>query len=150
MNERLGPAEQVAAYEYQGPLITSETYCFGIFKPDAISLGIVPDIELTIGGLGLAITHRRVEELTPEDVLLVWPAITTPHVSRTVPYMTSAPVEVFVVEGEAASERMLTVKKRFRQLYPSENPVISVMHTTDHDQELLPCLRRFFGEDYEC
>lgn len=150
MSERLRSAEQAAVCEYPRSPITSETHCFGIFKPDAISLGIVPNIELTIKGLGLAITHRRTEALTPEDVLLVWPAITTPHVSRTVPYMTSAPVEVFAVEGEAASERMLAVKHRFRQLYPSENPVISVMHTTDHDEELLPCLRRFFGEEYEC
>lgn len=128
-------------------LLTSETHCFGIFKPDAISLSITSDIERSIGDLGLRMFNLRSILLTSDDVLAVWPVITTPHASRTVPYMTSAPVELFITQGDEASEKMLSVKRYFRQTYPDSNPVVSVMHTTDHDEELVRCVNYFFGDN---
>lgn len=129
--------------------ISSETHCFGIFKPDAIEQGIVPDIKRRIGDFGLQIIRNQFAELTPEEVLVVWPAIVTPHASRTIPYMTSAPVELFVVEGlHDVSQLMLSIKQDVRRQHPNPNPVISVMHTTDHDEELRRCHQYFFeGED---
>jgi|GEM_PF-2095396 len=125
--------------------ITSESHCFGIFKPDAYTRNLVDEIERAIGSLGIQLTMRRSVELTPEDVMVVWSEITTPHVSRTIPYMTSAPVEIFATEGDDVSEQMRGLKYDIRSRYPSDNPVVSIMHTTDHDEELLRCMDHFFN-----
>lgn len=59
--------------------------------------------------------------------------------------MTERDVEVFGVEGENASERMRDIKRHFRRLYPDPNPVVSVLHSTEHDVELRRCNDHFFG-----
>jgi nucleoside diphosphate kinase len=125
--------------------ITSDQYCFGILKPDAIEAGIAPDIRQAIGAAGLRVTYDQPNvQLEVADVITIW-TIASPYTSRTVPYMTSGPVDLFIVEGAEASDRMLGIKRDFRSRYPSENPVVSVMHSTDHDAELVRCVDHFFG-----
>lgn len=123
--------------------LSSEDHCFYIIKPDARDLCLEREVDRRIAQQGLSIVALRTALLTPDDVQTIW-TIANPHVSRTIPYMTSCDVVLGITEGSECSERMLKVKRSLRRDYPNPNPVITVIHTTDHDAELNRTVEHFF------
>lgn len=128
-----------------GRALDSGERCFTIFKPDAIEKGLEKELCSRIAALGLHIVVQQRRLLVPDEVCTIWPQIIHPHVSRTVPYMTSRPVVLGLVAGENASDQMLELKRTIRAEHPSDNPVVSVIHTTSDNEELWRCVEHFFG-----
>lgn len=129
--------------------LTPDTHAVAIYKPDAIERGLTRKIDSMIAGSGLTIVMRRDKHLSPNDVLQIWPEIPNSITSRTVPYMTASEVQGLLVTGEGAvTQTMLEIKQRVRERYMnSDNPVVSVIHTTDCASELEACIDLFFDGD---
>jgi nucleoside diphosphate kinase/8-oxo-dGTP pyrophosphatase MutT (NUDIX family) len=128
-----------------------------IEKPDAIELGIEKEIAHGLKERGLKIMlGARGVALNSDTVDKIWipPKDKDPWYWSTVEYMSRRPVNVHLVHGEDASDKVMEMKMGLRKKYdknyrddesaPVERRVESVIHGSDRMEELARQALLFF------
>ncbi len=119
--------------------------CFVMFKPDAYEHGIVDTITQAIESLGYKIHLYRELHVSEQEVLGIWPNFYTEEWWRaTVDYLQRGKVGVGVVVGAGVSGKLCDLKRSLRARYPGSHKVVSVIHTSDNDEELKRNLLTFW------
>lgn len=130
-----------------------------IEKPDAIELGIQDEIRRKLRAVGLR-TILSIEgvQLSPEMVDGIWipPKIRDPWYHATIDYMMRTPVNVQLMHGNNATEKVLVLKQKLRRKYdknyrdddtaPVEKRVESLLHGSDRMEELARQALLFFQQ----
>lgn len=131
-----------------------------IVKPDAFELGIEQEVMERVHDIGLTVVLSQVSvQLDHEDVDKIWipPKTLDPWYYATVDYMTRRPVDVHLLRGDNATQRILSVKNELRQQYdrnhrdnmekPVEARIESIIHCSDRMEELARQSIAFFGPE---
>ncbi|MBU1043889.1 MAG: nucleoside-diphosphate kinase [Candidatus Omnitrophica bacterium] len=107
-----------------------------LLKPDAVALGIQPELEEALTSLGLHCMLKGVLLQLTKDLILTWRD--WDHYDdwfwEHVDFMTSSPVEIWLVCGENAIDKVISVKLALRQKY-AKSKVMNVLHCPDNKDE---------------
>jgi nucleoside diphosphate kinase len=100
---------------------TSDTrtdHGFLLFKPDALERGLLDDCIAEIAGFGLRVRERHILRLTEAQIAAVWSGIDPDRRPLTAGlmrrYLAGGPCELVLVDGPAASTRLLELKSAIR------------------------------------
>lgn len=134
-----------------------DNWALVIEKPDAIELGIEKEIARGLKERGLRVMlGARGVALDAETVDKIWipPKDKDPWYWSTVEYMSRLPVNIHLVHGEDASDKVMEMKMGLRKKYdknyrddesvPVERRVESVIHGSDRMEELARQALLFF------
>jgi nucleoside diphosphate kinase/8-oxo-dGTP pyrophosphatase MutT (NUDIX family) len=134
-----------------------DNWALVIEKPDAIELGIEHEIAAGLKERGLKVvlaTHGLALNADMVDKIWIPPKNKDPWYWSTVEYMERLPVNVHLVHGEDASDKVLDLKMSLRKKYdknyrddesvPVERRVESVLHGSDRMEELARQALLFF------
>ncbi len=107
-----------------------------MLKPDAIVLEIQKELQMKLNDVGLFCLKSTTLQLT-RGLILRWRNWN--HYDdwfwKHVDFMTSSPVELWLVEGEDAISKTLGIKAYFRQHY-AKSKIMNVLHCPDNYQEV--------------
>lgn len=129
-----------------------------IEKPDVRELGIEDEVRRGLRALGLrAVLDLNDLQLDQDLVDGIWipPKVRDPWYQATVEYMTRTPVNVQLVYGDHATEKVMDIKRQLRMKYdknyrddetaPFEKRVESIIHGSDRMEELARQALLFFS-----
>jgi len=129
-----------------------------IEKPDVRELGIEDEVRRGLRDMGLRAV-LNIEDLqldqTTVDGIWIPPKVRDPWYQATVDYMTRTPVNVQLMHGDHATEKVMDLKRRLRAKYdknyrddetaPVARRVESIIHGSDRMEELARQALLFFA-----
>lgn len=136
-------------------LFSAEDWSLCVIKPDAKELGIESEIRGLIDSDELSI-ESEIDHIQLDRTHLgqLWPAppgqkagVANPWWAATLTYMQQAPVDILLVHGDNASNKMKDIKRQLRDKYyrpgyqddktlPESDRVKSIIHSSDRNEEL--------------
>ncbi|MFI7068844.1 hypothetical protein [Micromonospora sediminicola] len=103
-----------------------------LFKPDVYEKGLQDHIEADVQRLDLRIVERFQISFPPEGVFHLWPRIYgrrwTASLAATLP---RRPLDVFVLKGVEAIERLIVFKDTLRESSAQVNSYRNLLHSPD-------------------
>lgn len=117
-------------------------YSIMMLKPDSLALGLAPAIERQVRDNQLRIVRRKSLRLTEQDVQDYFLHPTSEYVQ----FLTSAPVEMYLLSGYNPHIALYDLKKHIRRAYNVQGKIYNLLHTVDQGNEYHLFLHRFFPE----
>ena len=117
-----------------------------LLKPDAYELGLDEPILREVDGAGLSIVRHTVVHIDMELMLGIWPdLIGTKWVQASFEYLSSRVVDVYVLQGPMAIERMMDIKRRIRGQHAPLEKMVNILHTSKSASESADHQYMLFG-----
>lgn len=103
-----------------------------LFKADAYELSVAQDLEGLLAGWGLLVTRKFRVRFTEEAVFALWPKIYGRRwTSSLLSSMSGRDLDVWLISGEDAIMKMISVKDQVRNQRSDANSYRNILHSPD-------------------